>query len=590
MRLIALLAAAVLLPFAGPALAAGTIQKVVITGVEDELMLENISGALTLNDSIGTRLGESRLEYLLQEAEVEAREALEPFGYYSPTITVDAPRGEANAETGRRDDRITVTIHVQLGEPVRVRHSDIRIEGEGADDQYLKEDLAAFKPQPGDVFDHTTYETSKLVIVSRLAERGYLDADFIDRRVEVTRAEHAADIQLSWISGIRYDMGPTRFHQDYFDPGLLERLVYWEEGSYYHQGKLDRLRQSLVGLDYFSSIDIQPNPDEAVEGRVPIDVNLTLAKRNVYTYGVSYGTESGAGMRAGLDRRYVNSRGHKLSSHLDYAQKRKQLTVLYRIPAFKWLDGWYGIALQGYDEQTDYIDTRKLEFIASRSGEINEFLTANLSLHTLRERWRYGADDPYLYSTLTYPELSAQYVDVDNRLFPRKGLISTAALRGGISGAGSDTSFAQLQLTTQWHKGFGEVDRLIVRGEAGTTWTQDKVAMPPSLRFFAGGDRSVRGYAWREVGPRLDNGYALGAKHVLTASAEYEHYFGGGPWGMAGFVDTGSAFDDEPDFKTGVGLGARWRSPVGPVRVDIARGLNDPDSALQIYLSIGVGL
>lgn len=590
MRLNALLATAVCCTIAGPAFAAGTIHKVVITGVEDELMVENINVALSLNDSLGKRLGESRLEYLLQETEAEAREALEPFGYYSPTITVDAPRGEANAETGRRDDRITVTVNVQLGEPVRVRHSDIRIEGEGAEDTYLQEDLAAFQPREGEVFDHTTYETSKLVIVGRLAERGYLDADFLDRKVEVTRADHAADIQLSWISGIRYNMGETRFHQSYFEPGLLERLVYWEEGSYYHQGRLDRLRQSLVGLDYFGSIDIQPNPDEAVEGRVPIDVNLTLAKRNVYTYGISYGTESGAGVRAGLDRRYVNSRGHKLSTYLDYAQKRKQLTVLYRIPAFKWLDGWYGIAMQGYDEQTDYIDTRKLEFIASRSGEINEFLTANVSLHALRERWRYGPTDPYLYSTLTYPELGAQYVDVDSRVFPRKGAIGTVALRAGVEGVGSDTSFAQLQLTALWHKGIGDVDRLLLRGEAGTTWTQDAVAMPPSLRFFAGGDRSVRGYSWREVGPRLDNGYALGAKHVLTASAEYEHYFSGGPWGMAAFVDTGSAFDDTPDFKTGVGLGARWRSPIGPVRVDIARGLNDPDSALQIYLSIGVGL
>ena len=588
MRIPTLATAAVLLSVAGPAAAAGTIDKVVIKGLDNELMVENIDAALTLNQSLGRRLGESRLEYLLKEAEAEAREALEPFGYYSPPITIDAPRGAANAE-GRIDDHIVVTVRVELGEPVRVRHSDIRIEGEGADDGYLQEDIAAFAPRPGEVFDHTTYETSKLKIVQRLAERGYLDADFLDRKVEVTRAERAADIQLSWISGIRYDMGPTTFHQDYFEPGLLERLVYWEEGSYYHQGKLDRLRQSLVGLDYFGSIDIQPDPDNAVDGRVPVEVTLTRAKRTIYTYGISYGSESGPGVRAGVERRYVNSRGHKLSALLDYAQKRKQLTTLYRIPAFKWLDGWYGIGATLYDEQTDYIDTRRVELIGSRSGEINEHLTANVSLHALRERWRYG-DPGYQYASLTYPEIGAQYVNVDDRLFPRKGVVASAAVRGGVEGAGSDASFGQLHLTTQWHFGIGEVDRLLLRGEAGTTLTNDLFAMPPSLRFFAGGDRSVRGYAWREVGPRLDNGYALGAKHVLTGSVEYEHYFGGGPWGMAAFVDSGSAFDDTPDFKTGIGVGARWRSPIGPVRVDIAHGLDDPDSAVQLYLSIGVGL
>ncbi|MFT3763532.1 MAG: autotransporter assembly complex family protein [Pseudoxanthomonas sp.] len=589
MRFPFLLAAAALFCLAGPAFAAGTVDKVEVKGLDDELMVENIQAALTLNQSIGKRLGESRLEYLLQEAEAEAREALEPFGYYSPTITVDAPRGAADAD-GRRNDHIVVTVTVALGEPVRVRHSDIRVEGEGADDRYLKEDLAAFKPAPGEVFDHTTYETSKLVIVQRLAERGYLDADFLDRKVEVTRADHAADIELSWISGIRYDMGPTTFHQDYFTPGLLERLVYWEEGSYYHQGKLDRLRQSLVGLDYFGSIDIQPDPDNAVDGRVPIDVNLTLAKRSIYTYGLSYGSESGAGVRAGVDRRYVNSRGHKLSTMLDYAQKRKSLSALYRIPAFKWLDGWYGIGATLYDEQTDYIDTRRIEFTGSRSGEINEHLTANVSLHVLRERWRYGEDDPYQYSTLTYPEVSAQYVNVDNRLFPRKGIVGTASLRAGVEGAGSDATFGQLRVTAQWHHGVGEVDRLLVRGEVGTTWTNDLVSMPPSLRFFAGGDRSVRGYAWREVGPRLANGYALGAKHVVTGSVEYEHYFNAGPYGIAVFVDSGSAFDRRPDFQTGVGIGARWRSPIGPVRVDIAHGLDHADSAVELYLSIGVGL
>ena len=114
--------------------------------------------------------------------------------------------------------------------------------------------------------------------------------------------------------------------------------------------------------------------------------------------------------------------------------------------------------------------------------------------------------------------------------------------------------------------------------------------MPPSLRFFAGGDRSIRGYAWREVGPRRGD-YALGAKNVLTGSVEYEFYPKGGPYGGAVFVDTGSAFDGtRPDLSTGIGVGFRWRSPVGPVRLDLAHGLNDPDSSVQIYLNIGTDL
>jgi translocation and assembly module TamA len=125
-----------------------------------------------------------------------------------------------------------------------------------------------------------------------------------------------------------------------------------------------------------------------------------------------------------------------------------------------------------------------------------------------------------------------------------------------------------------------------VRGEFGHTFTDALTAMPPSLRFYAGGDRSIRGYEWREVGPRLGK-FSTGAKNVVTASGEFEHYFNDS-WGFATFVDGGSAFDGtDVDWHTGVGVGVRWKSPVGPLRFDIAHGLDHPDSPFTIGLSIG---
>ncbi|TZF80553.1 BamA/TamA family outer membrane protein, partial [Cognatilysobacter lacus] len=116
--------------------------------------------------------------------------------------------------------------------------------------------------------------------------------------------------------------------------------------------------------------------------------------------------------------------------------------------------------------------------------------------------------------------------------------------------------------------------------------------LPPSLRFHAGGEHSIRGYGWREVGPRVGvqgQRFAVGARNVITASAEFEHYLND-RYGYAVFVDTGSAFNARPDMHTGVGVGLRWRSPVGPVRIDIARGLKDADSPFQIYLGLGAEL
>ena len=165
-------------------------------------------------------------------------------------------------------------------------------------------------------------------------------------------------------------------------------------------------------------------------------------------------------------------------------------------------------------------------------------------------------------------------------------------LRGGLEGVGSDASFGQIHLRASWFKGIGERNRLIVRGELGHTFTDVLVGIPPSLRFYAGGDRSIRGYDWREVGPRIPardgrRAFAIGAKNVVTASVEFERYFTD-TIGAAVFVDSGDAFDGtSPEWRTGVGIGARYKSPVGPLKLDIARGLDNPDSSFTIGLSIG---
>ena len=567
---------------------AAVVGKVEIRGL-DEAMTENVRLSLSLVESIGKDVSGRRMAYLVREAEDETREALAPFGYYSPEIQVERDRSNG-----------VVTITVIPGEPVRVRNSTVAIEGGAERDRYMREEVAAFAPGPGAIFDSSLYESSKTRISRRLAERGYFDADFLSRRVEVTRAEHAADIDLRWSSGVRYDMGHVTFEQapkQIIDPALLGKLVYWDEGSYYHQGKLDRLRTSLVSLDYFSRIEIEPRTDEAAVAddgskRVPVKVTLTPAKRSIYTAGLSYGTDSGAGVRLGLERRYVNKRGHKALAQVDFAQKRKTATVQYRIPAFAWLDGWYTASVQLADEQTDYMDNRRVEFVASRSGQVDRKLNAVASLHVLRERWAYTGDldhPGYRYGSFTFPSLRAEYVDADDRLYPRNALGGSVLLRGAHEGLGSDAGFLQAHARASWFKGVGTRSRLIVRGELGHTFTGEVVDMPPSLRFFAGGDRSIRGYGYREVGPRIGD-FGLGGKNVVTTSLEFERYFNES-WGAAVFVDSGSAFNGkDPDMHTGVGVGVRWRSPVGPVRIDIARGLDDPRSPFTIGLNIGADL
>ena len=211
--------AAVLLMLCG-AVHAAQIAEVRIDGL-DETMTNNVRTALSLEDAKGKRVSDARLDYLLRVAEDETREALEPFGYYSPTITIsESGAGAALAE----DAPVSVTITVRAGEPVRVRSAAVAIEGGGDDDRYLKEELDVFSPKVGDVFEHAKYEQSKAFISRRLAERGYFDADFAVRKVEVTRAEKAADIDLRWDSGDRYAMGEITFEQTP-EPAIRDALL-----------------------------------------------------------------------------------------------------------------------------------------------------------------------------------------------------------------------------------------------------------------------------------------------------------------------------------------------------------------------------
>ncbi|MGN6513306.1 MAG: autotransporter assembly complex protein TamA [Lysobacteraceae bacterium] len=578
--------AALLLACATPCAQAATVARIDIRGL-DEAMAQNVRDALSLQQAVGKDVSGRRLGLLVRKAEDETRGALEPFGYYDPRIDV-VRGGDAAASV--------VTITVDPGQPVRVRGFSVVVDGPGGDDAGVRADLAAFQPRPGAVFAHAAYEAGKARVSRSLARHGYFDAELTRHRVEVTRAAQAADIDLAWTSGARYALGDARFSQApaaIIRPRLLRKLVPWDAGDTYDQAQVERLRESLQRLDYFGRIEVTPQPEQAQDRRVPVDVRLAPARRSIYTAGLSYGTTSGSGVRLGIERRYLNSRGHKALAQVDWAQQRKTLTLQYRIPAFAWRDGWYTLGAQAADEQNDYIDTRRVELVASRSGELNPRLTATASLHALRERWAYatsarGAVD-YRYATLTYPALQADYVDVDDRLFPRAGLSGSLLLRGASAGLGSGASFVQVHARAHWFQALGARDRLIVRGELGHTFTSALVDMPPSLRFYAGGDRSIRGYNDREVGPRLGR-FALGAKNVVTASAEVEHYFTD-QWGMAAFVDSGSAFDGRvPDWRTGVGLGVRWRSPVGPVRLDIGHGLDHPDSAFTLHLNIGADL
>ncbi|HQQ59480.1 MAG TPA: POTRA domain-containing protein, partial [Thermomonas sp.] len=369
-----------------------TVTRIDIHGVSDARLADNVRSALSLQDAVGKDLSKRRLAYLLHQANTEVRQALEPFGYYTPVIQVQrSDRGavaaedaesdtdtDPNTETARTDTtdaQLIVSIRIDPGLPVQVRSRTLDVAGAAAANTQVRAALALFVPQVGQVLDHSLYEASKTRVNRVLAAQGYFDADFIRHQVEVTRAQHAADIDLRWSSGPRYRLGEAEFVQTptpIIREDVLRKLVGWAPGAAYDAAELERLRKSLVALDYFGLVDVSAPAETAQNKQVPVQVNLTPAPRSIYSYGLSYGTRSGAGFSTGFERRYLNQRGHKALAQIDWGNQRKTATVQYRIPAFAWRDGWYTASLQAADEQTNSLDNRRLEFVASRSGQYNE--------------------------------------------------------------------------------------------------------------------------------------------------------------------------------------------------------------------------
>ncbi len=554
----------------------GTVR---IDGIADAEAARNAQAFVSMRRAIGKDISEQRLDFLLGQAEAEIRTALEPFGYYDAKVAT---------KVQRQGDTAQVVFTVQVGQPVRVATRQVGMRGPAATDTPIARAVEAFKPKPGAVLDHRKYEASKQEVERLLDARGYFDANLATHRVEVTRATRSAAIDVAWDSGARYRFGATTFAPNQLQPGLLEPLLRWKPGQPYSAARLLTLQQALADLDYFSTVEVAPDVEHRADGQVPVLVTTTPAKRNVYSAGLSYGTDSGMGVTLGFDRRWINRRGHKFDAQLEWAQNRKLVTANYRIPAFGWLDGWYGLATNYSDETTDAGHTRLAEIVGSRSGRLDRWnLTA--ALHVQRERYQdalYPGFDRF--ATLVFPAFSAQTTRTDNRLYPSRGWSLAMDASGGATAIGSDVDFLQLHARAAWIHGFGHGNRLLLRGEIGRVFTGDFSRLPPSLRYYAGGDNSVRGYSYQEIGPRV-NGQNVGAPNLVLASIEFEHRFTR-TWGAAVFADDGDAFNDRPRSHLGLGLGLRWHSPVGPIRIDLAHGFNDAHAPVHLHINIGSGL
>lgn len=575
MRVFALLLALIALPV----LAAKP--KIELEGGTESLR-ENIEQHLNIADeSCKTPLW--RLHALLGEAESEITAAAQALGFY-----------ELEYEAKLLNDKDCWGLNIKLtpGEPVRVKELRIEINGEGRDDKIFRPLYEKPGIKIGNRLNHGSYETLKARFGNLATVHGYFDAEFEYSQISINTEEKSAIIALVYNTGARYRIGEIKLQHDILSDKFLRRYLNIREGDYYDSDKLLELKNLYNASNYFAVASISPNLQELKDNKVAVDMQLEARKRREYSVGAGIDTDAGPRVLLGFDDRYVNRHGHSVAADLNAAEKKTTALLAYTIPmrrpAYEFLRIYTGYEKQITDTTRSYKNTYGTSYTYYQD---NKWLQTYALDYEQEDS--FIADESESKTDLIIPSVAVTRTKTDGSPYPLKGWSLMAKLSGSPQSLGSDFSFLQVYARAKYVKGFS-FGRILLRSEIGTTQLDNFSVLPASVRFFAGGDASVRGYAYESLGPTSLNEdgkeVVVGGNNLLVNSIEYDYLFKDSKWAAAVFFDAGNAADDtDIEVKRGAGIGARWISPIGPIRIDVAKAL-DGDESWRLHISMGPDL
>ena len=509
-------------------------------------------------------------------------EALRALGYYSPMIQWEVVEQPGDDETPAR-----LVLTVQPGEPIRVRSRQVSIEGPASRDSDFVGTLPE-KPSEGDVLNHGQYSTLRQTIQNRATRLGYFDGEFTTRRLEVNPEQHTADISLVFRSGVRYRLGEVSFKEGHgFEEQLLEQFVRFEPGEIYHADKVARLSGDLSNSGYFSGVDIDASPGKAEEGVIPVSVDLTTRPPRSVAAGVGFSTDVGPRFSGNWREHWINPMGHRRGAQTELSAPRQNVGAWYELPLDPPMTDSIRLSAGYQREDIEDVESELLTLGQQWKHQLDNGWLQVASIRWEGERFRIGDDDPE-QSSLLLPGLGYSKLQADSPLDPSRGYRIQFDVTGSHRAVISDVDILHANVLVKGLYTLADNHRFLSRFQFGGVATNRFSDVPPSLRFFAGGDQTVRGYGYETLSPRNSEDVAIGGRYLMVGSVEYQYEFTEN-WRVAAFVDEGNAMDDLSDpLATGAGLGIRWISPVGPLRLDVAKGL-DPEfgGEWRIHFSMG---
>lgn len=572
-----------------------------------------------------------RREVFIAGAEERAVQALRPFGHYAAQSSGTLQR----LENGDWE----LALSIDPGPAMLVEQASIAVQGEGQEIPALRQWLAQWPLTDGRVLDQTVWEAQKRTALERAGSEGYLLARFSAQRIELDLERNRARLVLELDTGPRAEMGTIEFRQSLVHREVLAAMSRFQAGDPYRAFLVEQFRLDLWRTGYFAEVEVRERRQlEEQPPRVDFLVTVEERKRDTHQGTVGVGTDTEFRMQYRWDRHLLSPRGDSFNTGLGWTQRDEQVRLFgeYRLPRKKPTPQYWAVSsllvketetLRITDDQGDFIslargrvDNGSVRFSRVRLRPVEnsrERVAESLFLEHLREtndlteRELEGGEpngdirdvNDLLQQTSRSLSIGMDWdwPVISGRGFATTGHHERAWIFSANEAWGSELDFSQLYLSSRWNLLFGDRFKLLLRAEAGYSDADlvdltvelegeqrqfSVTRLPHRYRFRAGGSRSVRGYGFEELS---SNG--IGSNHLLTGSVELEYRFLE-DWSAAAFFDAGNAFNewDDRDIRHGAGLGLRWYTVAGAVRLDAGQALDKPGRPWEVYLTIGTPL
>lgn len=531
----------------------------------------------------------------LRDLDANTRTALSALGYYAADIDIStadviSTAGATEVNPDGRD--VVITVDATPNDPVRVNSIDIDVAGSAlGDDEFMKR-LTDLPLREGDVFLSADYESIKTDVLSAAQDRGYFDLEFQVSEVSVSRQNLTANIEIAIDSGERYTFGNVLFDEEVFSDEFLNRWLTFAPGDQFELEKIGESTDNLRGSQYFDSVRVIPQRDERYGKVVPVQVSLQNRDNNQVGIGIGYQTDIGPRVSLSWEKPLINRFGHSAAVDFEVSETRQSVGFNYRIPRKDQpLTNYWGAeaGVLNEDFSEDDVSYNKTTLAVQRVTRTTHDFEQSLFLRWEHERSTVSDVDDTV--DLLLPGVSYSRSRTHGKPHTTWGQSERFSIYSGSDELLSTIDFLKTTLNFRFLREFSDKNYFI--GAIGLGWIEsnDFDRVPASQRFFAGGDRSVRGFRYRDISPINADGDAVGGRYLEEFTIEYNRRFRD-QFRWATFIDTGRAFNNyDTRYSAGAGIGFRWQSPVGSFKLDVARPVSNGDgNTPRLHISLGSDL